>query len=89
MTLRLATPVGLTKVVAARAPESPDWDGSCAPASNPKAVTRLTPAMMATRNPLSTYRKDSRRNARFLALKERFGIDSWFIGNSMFRVVGD
>src|SRR5215211_1310043 len=52
MTFWVDTPGGATAVVAARAPESPDCDGSCALAAEPKPTTSASPAVIAGRDPL-------------------------------------
>src|SRR5688500_6644657 len=82
MTLRFATPVGVAAPAAARAPESPDWDGSCARASEPSALI-VKPAMTAKRNPAKKRGRRIFDDASFLALRTRFGISLTFMGDSM------
>src|SRR5688500_20411780 len=66
MTLRCATLVGVAAPDAARAPESPDWDGSCAPALEPRALIIVTPAITAKRNPAKQRGRKYDENASVL-----------------------
>src|SRR5687767_9207649 len=83
MTLRFATLVGVAAPAAARAPESPDWDGSCALALEPRALIIVKPAMTAKRNPAKKRGRKNFDDASFLALRTRFGISLTFMGDSM------